>query len=63
MEVCKDIIQNVNTGYSEEASIYTLPPCISVIWIERVLLLEFKRKVHYSIEMRSSKVEVKLLEK
>lgn len=42
MEVCEDIIQNVNTGYSEEASIYTLPPHISIIWIERVLLLEFK---------------------
>lgn len=42
MEVCEDIIQNVNTGYSEEASIYTLPPHISIIWIGRVLLLEFK---------------------
>lgn len=42
MEVCEDIIQNVNTGYSEKASIYTLPPHISIIWIGRVLLLEFK---------------------
>lgn len=63
ISICTDIIRKVNAGYPEEAVMYILPSCISIIWIELVLLLEFKRKIQYNIEMRSSKIEVKLLEK